>query len=133
MILREKRGYAYNVESSYTTYSDSGILNIYFGTDKKDLKKSIELTRRELQKFGNKPLGVNQLTRAKKQLTGQIAISAENNENQMLSIGKSLLVYDKVDDLESVCRKIESITAKQIMEVAVDIFNPDNLSTLIYM
>jgi len=32
VALREKRGLAYNVESNYTTYSDVGIINIYFGT-----------------------------------------------------------------------------------------------------
>ncbi len=133
LILREKRGYAYNVESNYTSYSDTGIIIIYFGTDKKDLKKCISLTHKELIKLSTKALGANQLSRAKKQLTGQIAISAENNENQMLSIGKSLLVYDKVDDLGTICKKIDAITAKQIMEVASDIFDPQNLSTLIYL
>jgi predicted Zn-dependent peptidase len=132
MVLREKRGYAYNVESGYNAFYDTGVFCIYFGTDKKDLKKCLALTQKELQKLGNQKLGTTQLSRAKKQLTGQIAISAEINENQMLSIGKSLLVYNKVDDLETICKKIDAITSTQLMEVAVDLFNPDKLSTLIY-
>jgi predicted Zn-dependent peptidase len=132
LVLREKRGYAYNVESNYTSFSDTGVITIYFGTDRKDLKKSLSLTRKELQKLGTTPLGTVQLAKAKKQLIGQAAISAENNESQMLSIGKSLLVYNKVEELETICNKIEAITAQQIMEVASDIFNPDKLSTLIY-
>lgn len=132
LILREKCGYAYNVESNYTSYSDTGIISIYFGTDRKDLKKSLSLTRKELKKISNIPLGTIQLSKAKKQLIGQVAISAENNESQMLSIGKSLLIYNKVDELPEICKKIEAITAEQIMEVAYDIFNPEHLSTLIY-
>lgn len=132
MILREKSGYAYNVESNYTSYSDTGILSIYFGADKKDLDRSLVLTRKELLKLCTTQLGTTQLSRAKKQLIGQIAISAENNESQMLSIGKSLLVYDRVDDLPAICKKIEAITAQQLTEVANEILHPDKLSTLIY-
>lgn len=132
MELREKRGYAYNVESGYNTFCDTGAFSIYFGTDKKDLKKCISLTRKELQKLGELRLGTTQLSKTKKQLIGQIAISAENNENQMLSIGKSLLVYNKVDDLETICKKIDAITSSQILEVAADLFNPDKISTLVY-
>ncbi len=133
MVLREKRGYAYNVESNYTTYSDTGIISIYFGTDHKDLNKSIGITQNELLKLCTKQLGTTQLSRAKKQLKGQIAISAENNENQMLSIGKSLLVYNRVDSLETICNKIDAITSVEIMEVANEILHPDNLSVLSYI
>ncbi|MBN2487336.1 MAG: insulinase family protein [Bacteroidales bacterium] len=132
MVLREKRGYAYNVESGYNAFSDTGAFSIYFGTDKKDLKKCLSITRRELQKLASQKLGTAQLSKAKKQLTGQIAISAENNESQMLSIGKSQLVYNKVDDLDTICRKIDAITASEIIEVAADLFDPDKISTLIY-
>ena len=51
----------------------------------------------------------------------------------MLSIGKSLLVYNKVDSLETICKKIDEITASQIMEVANDIFSTENLSILTYL
>lgn len=132
LVLREKRGYAYNVESSYTSYSDTGIVNIYFGTDQKDLKKSIELTKKELLQLCNNPLGTTQLSRAKKQIKGQIAISAENNENQMLSIGKSLLAYNKVDSLKTICDKIDAISASELMEAANEVFHPEILSSLIY-
>jgi predicted Zn-dependent peptidase len=132
MVLRERRGYAYNVEANYSLYSDIGIVSIYFGTDKKDLDKCIKLTFKELANLKTKKLGPTQLLRAKKQLTGQIAMSAEIHENQMFSLAKSLLVYDKVDELDIICKKIEAITASQIMDVANDIFSTNKISTLIY-
>jgi predicted Zn-dependent peptidase len=132
MILRERRGYAYNVEANYSLYSDIGIVSIYFGTDEKDLKKSMNLTYKELEQLKTRILGTTQLLRAKRQLTGQIAMSAENHENQMLSMAKSLLVYNKVDELNTICKKIDQITASQILEVANDIFNNDKLSVLVF-
>ena len=38
LSLREKNGLAYNVESSYNPYCDTGIFSIYFGTDSQYLE-----------------------------------------------------------------------------------------------
>lgn len=133
MSLREKNGYAYNVDSTYHAYSDTGIINIYFGTDKTDLKKSIRTVDRELNRLKKQPLSRLQLLKAKKQLTGNIAISSEINENMMFSMGKSMLVFNQVDTLQMITEKIESMTSDLLTEVANEIFNPDKISYLIYV
>jgi predicted Zn-dependent peptidase len=132
LALREKRGYAYNVEAGYHLFSDTGIINIYFGADEKDLKKSLKVVYKELEKVKTKPLGPTQLLRAKKQLTGQIAMAAENHENQMMAIAKSLITYNKVEELDVICKKIENISSSEILEVANEIFDTKRLSTLIF-
>ena len=63
---------------------------------------------------------------------GQIAISSENKENYMLVMGKSMLVFNKLDSLEEVSRKIDAITENMILDIANEILHPENLSTLIY-
>ena len=50
----------------------------------------------------------------------------------MLSMAKSLLVYESVDPLSEIYRKIDNITNKDLLEIARDIFCEDKLSTLIY-
>jgi predicted Zn-dependent peptidase len=132
MSLREKNGYAYNVESSYSPYVDTGVLSIYFGTDKKNLDKSIQLAYKEFDKLKRLKLGSMQLHKAKKQMIGQIARGAESHENLMLSMGKSFLIYGKVDSMEEMSRKVNAVSADQILEIANDIFDVDRLSTLIY-
>jgi predicted Zn-dependent peptidase len=132
MTLRERRGLAYNIESNYSTYSDAGIISIYFGTDKKNLNKCIDLTMRELKSLRDNSLGIVQLHRAKRQLIGQIAIGSEINENQMFSIGRSLLLFNKIDSLEDITKKIEEITSEEILEVANEILDENKLSHLIY-
>lgn len=72
------------------------------------------------------------LDKAKKQLLGQIAISSENHENLMLSMAKSMLVFNRVDSLEEISRKIDAITADEILEVANEILDEGRLSYLIY-
>lgn len=76
------------------------------------------------------PLTQRQLTVAKKQLIGQLAISAENNEAYMLGVGKSYLVFGEVDSTEEVYEKINAITPEDIIAVARDTFS--TLSSLTY-
>ena len=132
LALREKHGFTYNIESFYSAYTDTGIFGIYFGTEQEKVARSLKIINREIKKLQVKPLGILQLERAKKQLIGQMAISAENRSNLMLNIGRSYLLFDKVDSLDVVYKKINQVTAQQLLEVANEIFDFNRLSTLIY-
>ena len=130
--LREKRGYVYNVDSSVTAYSDTGILSIYFGCDKRNEGKCIDLVHRELKKLRDNKLTTLQLSMAKKQQIGQIGVMNDNHDNLALSLGKSFLHYDDFSTLDEVFRKIDLITAEQIQDVAVEIFDENRLFSLLY-
>jgi len=132
IALREKNGLSYNVESSYTPYSDTGIVSIYFGTDNNTYQKALDTVLKELEKLRTVKLGSYQLHSVKKQITGQIAIAYESNLNELLSIGKSYLIYNKVDTIEHLCEKIKMITAEELIEIANQVFDPSELSILSY-
>jgi predicted Zn-dependent peptidase len=132
LSIRERRGYAYHVESNYNPYVDTGLFNIYLGCNNGYLEPSIELVHKELKALREKPLGPVQLNMAKRQMIGQMAIYYESNLNEMLSIAKSCLLYNKVESLEEIAEKINAVSAAQMMEVANEIFEPRQLSTLIY-
>jgi predicted Zn-dependent peptidase len=132
LSLREKNGLAYNIESGYNPYYDTGVFSIYFGTDSQYLDRSISLTMSELKKLRESKLGIIQLSRAKSQIKGYLARGYENHENLMLSLGKSLQVFDRIDTIGDICCKIDSVSASDILETANEIFEPSRLSTLIY-
>lgn len=130
--VREKYGLAYSIESHYTPYSDTGIFSIYLACDKGHINRCLSLIKKELKKFCEKPLGPQQLKKGKLQLIGQIAIGQESEVNLMLSIGKSILMYNKVDSFEQVKEKINKITSSQVQKVAKEVFNQTKLSYLTY-
>ena len=132
IALREKSGYAYNTESFYSAYTGTGLFGAYFGTDKENLFKCVELVNKEFSRLRNQKLGLLQLNKAKRQLLGQIAISSENKESYMLMIGKSLLVFNKVDSMSEVSEKINRISESHILEIANEVLNPEKFSTIIY-
>ncbi|PZX49364.1 M16 family metallopeptidase [Algoriphagus chordae] len=132
LMLREKHGYVYSIESSYQPFSDIGFFGIYFGTEGKTLKKAQSLVLKEMSKMANTKLGTVQLHMAKEQAIGQMAMAEENYAALMLVYGKSLLDHGKVDPLENIFNQIRNTTAEELQEIAQDIFNPDMLTFLTY-
>jgi len=132
LALRERNGIAYNLESSYTAYSDTGTITVYFGTDLVNLEKAISLIKREILILQDRLLGQIQISKAKKQLVGQLAMLQENHEDLMLTLGKSFLTYNKMDGLDIIYKKINEITPTQIRNIANEILDFEKLSMLIY-
>ena len=132
LALRERRGMAYNIESGYTAYTDTGLFNVYFGTDKENFEKAQTLVKKEFKLLRDTRLGAVQLSKVKKQLLGQIAVSTESHDDLMLAIGKSYLLYNRVDSLTEVFRKIEAITASDLLEVANVVLDEKQMSMLVY-
>ncbi len=132
-ILREKHGWVYGVESSYTQYSDTGIMAISLGCERENTEKCIDAVRREISKLQDNALTDRKLRAAKKQFLGQIAISSDNGESQCLSMGKSLLAYGKVASAEEIKREIEAVSADMIRDMVCRIFAPDRTSCLILL
>ncbi len=132
MALRERKGYAYTIDSMYTPYTDTGNITIYFGTDKNMIDRCTEIILKELRLVRQRPLSTIQLHKAKRQVLGHIAISAENNENYMLSMGKSLLIFDKVEPVEVTQKKLESITSSELLDIANDVLDDKKMSYLLY-
>ena len=130
LAVRERNGLTYNIEASYVPFTDSGAAYIYFSSDRDRIDRCIELIDRQIDNIRKNSLSARQLSIAKKQYMGQLAISMENRESYMLSAGKSYLIYDDVESLDRIYEHIESISRSQIAEIAEDIFS--HTSTLIY-
>lgn len=133
MHIREKYGFTYTIESNYTAYSDVGVFSIYAGTDKKYMDKTLRLINKELEKFTQSPLAEKTLQKFKQQMKGQLAITCDSNQNEMLSIGKMLLNFGKVDTLQDTYKTIDEISSKEILQVAQEIFVPEKLSIIQYI
>ena len=132
-VLREKNGWVYGAECSYTQFADTGMVAISIGCDKANLDKCMEATYKELRKLQAEPLSDRKLKAAKKQLLGQLAISGDNGETQCLSMGKSLLAYGKINGTKETRELIENISAADIQEVACTVFDTTKLSKLVYI
>jgi predicted Zn-dependent peptidase len=132
MALREKKGYVYNVESNMTSYSDTGLYTIYFGTDRKHLDKCLNIVYKELNQLQKSKLSTAHLHAAKKQMMGQIALNRDNNENIALATGKSFLCYNHYESIDETFAKIDRIKSEDLLDVANEILDRDKISSLIF-
>ena len=132
LALREKRGLVYTVESTLTTYTDTGVWAIYFGCDHHDAEKCKRIVKRELQRLCDAPLSEKALNAAKRQIIGQIALSYDNFESVAIGMGKRMLHYGRTQTKEQFIARIQALTAEQVWDAAREIFNPENLTILEY-
>lgn len=131
VILRERRGLVYSVESSMVCYGDTGLWAVYFGCDPHDVNRCVRLVKGEFKRLMEKPLSEKTLAAAKKQIKGQLAVACDNNENFAIDFGKSFLHFGDEKDIEKLYQKIDAVTAELIQQVAKEIFDKDSLATLV--
>lgn len=132
-LLRERNGWVYGVESSYSQYTESGIMTISLGCERGNLEKCLDAVWKVIRKMQDEELSPSRLKAAKKQLLGQLAISSDNGETQCLSMGKSLISYGKIFTDKQNREAIEAVTSEAIRDAAVRIFSPERTSSLIFL
>lgn len=132
MALRERRGYSYSAESHYAPFTDTGAMMIYFSCDREKFSRCLEVTREEMKKLRSRLITDTRLAHARRQLLGQLAISYENSEHLMMTMGKSYLIFNRVDSLNTIREKLEHITASQLRDTANEVLHPDRLNMLIF-
>ncbi len=126
--IREKYGYTYHVESGYQSYKDAGLFHCYLSCDARYVQKSTELIQKELKKLREVKLGIRQLSAVKNQFQGQIVMADENRSSLLVHIGKGILRHGRAETLEEVIRKIEKISAADILDVANEILQEERFS-----
>ena len=133
LAVREKYGLVYTIDSTYSPYTDTGLFGIYFGTEGRQLARTLGLVQKELKLLREKALTTNQLHIAKHQLMGQLAMSEESNGGMMQLLGKSTLDLGRVEPLTEIFEKIEKISAAELQEMANEVLTEDHLSVLQYV
>ena len=133
LSLRESKGLVYTVESTYTPLSDTGYWCIYWACDPEDYTRSLAMVQKELDKLRETPLTQSALRRALIQLRGQMAISAQNQENAALAMAKSMLYHGSAPDWQQTFEKIANTTPQELFEVANDLFLAQNRYILSYI
>ena len=132
LSLREKHGLVYNIDSQAVPLSDTGYWNIYLACEPQHKDQCLELCHKELQTLRNVRLTSSQLQRALRQLEGQMAISAENQENNALAMAKQMLYHHHAPAWQETFAKVQQITPTQLQEVANEVFDAKKIATLQY-
>jgi predicted Zn-dependent peptidase len=126
--VREKLGAAYYVRTYNQADTDTGALVTFAGVDNKKLHKVIETILREYKKLTTEKVSAGELKKAKDFLNGKMVLGLESSDAQASFYGSQELLKNKILTLEEIVKKIDKVTANDIMKVAKDIFKKEKLN-----
>ena len=132
LSLRETHGLVYTIESNYTPLSDTGYWCIYWACEPEHFEQSQDLVRVELKRLMRTPLSASALNKALQQLRGQMAISAQNQENSALSMAKSMLYFNHAPDWTETYERVAQTTPEQLQQIANELLHHEQTYLLTY-
>jgi len=116
--LRDKKGLAYVVRSSYEPNAQAGNFSIYIATEPKNIQVSLDGFAEELNKLKTTLVSEEELENAKTNLFGKWAFSQETNIQQAALISRNVVDGLGIDYSERLKEKIKAVTPQQVMDCA---------------
>ena len=129
--IRDKRGLAYYIKSSFEAYKDCGYLMIQAGVDHKNLKRTIWVILKELTKLKNHRISPKELTKAKEYLKGTITLNIEDSLVLAELIGLQELLHEETLDIKEIFEKIDQVSPEDVQAVAQELFVNSGLNLAI--
>lgn len=120
--VRERRGLAYAVHSSYGLLADTGIFTISAGVDRAKLAESIQVCIGELEKLVAAPVPDEELRKAKEHAVGRFRLSLETAHAVGQRHGELLLTRGEIEEVEDVVAALEAVTAEDVQRVASRVY-----------
>ena len=126
--VREKRGLAYAVYSYSSQYVDTGQVGVYVGTRPDNVAQAMEVIAAELHRIATEPVDSDELSRAKENVKGRLALSLESTLTRMNRLGGSVLMGIPVLSLDEMVDRIDAVNAEDVAAMADELFAPERLS-----
>jgi predicted Zn-dependent peptidase len=126
--VREDRGLAYSIASSASFFDDAGDIVISAGLDLDKVEKTLKIILREMKRLKDELVPAAELRRARDYLIGQLDLSLEGSENQMMWAGEHWLGYGKIYPPDEVKTRLSEVPAGKIRAAARDFFRSDRVS-----
>lgn len=129
--IREEKGLVYSIYSSQSLYRKCGELGIFASMSNDHLKEVYESIIEEIKAMKKHYLTDIEIKESKEQLKGSYILGLESTSSRMMSIGRSLLLNNKVESTDDILKSIDNVDS-EIVKIVIDkIFNLDKLGVCI--
>jgi predicted Zn-dependent peptidase len=116
--VREEHGLAYSISSGVNFYEEAGSVFINAGVENSKTIQALRLTLQTIRKLARRAPGAKELRRAKEYTYGQMHLSLESTDNQMMWLGEGLIGHNRVLNPDKLIRQIEAVTAEEVRAAA---------------
>ncbi len=121
--IREELGMAYSVYTFPTSYPGLGTFTIYAGTSPENGETVLREIRKELDKALHDGFSEREFISAKAQLKGGFVLGLESSSGRMQSIGRSMLLLNRLRTPEETLKKIDTVTLADVHRVAGEVLS----------
>lgn len=129
--IREEKGLAYTVYSMASSFTSTGYYNIYAGISHDKVNDAVIAIKDELVHLKKDSVTLEELQTSKEQLKGSYIFSLENVNGRMFSIGKNMLLLNRIYTPEEVIAKVDAVTVEDIYKVSELITDINNYSGIL--
>jgi predicted Zn-dependent peptidase len=126
--IREKRGLAYNVYSFLSSFVDAGMLGVYLGTDAKQVNRALKVIHREIKKIQHGKITKADLKATQEHLVGSVLLGSESTDTRMMRLAKNEGVFGRYIEYDEVIQRIEKVSMDEVVAVARQAFQRDQVS-----
>lgn len=130
--IREEKGLAYSVYSFPNVFKNGGYTSIYAGCNAENIQTVSAMIEDELYKIHKIGITKREFEDMKQHLKAGIILASESAGNRMSTMGKQLILRNKIVSDEEVIKIVENLSMEDV-ENCLYLFNPDNISKVILM
>jgi predicted Zn-dependent peptidase len=129
--IREKRGLVYTVYSFQAAYRAAGLFGVYAGTSSENVQPCIDVIAEQLRSLRNVHIGESELHLAKEHIKGNLTLSLEQTSSRMIRLGRNEFALGRQMTPEEIEERVDAVTAREITELADELFAADQLGLCI--
>lgn len=115
--IREQKGLAYSIHSSFDAFEDTGVVIVNGGVNTEKVHQTLEALDEEFAKLMNDQVSARELAKAKALITGSYDLSSDRPVDIATWFGTSTLL-GMVESYEEAKVLVEAVTAKDIQKLA---------------
>ncbi len=121
--IRERRGLAYSVYSFVSSFVDTGMFGAYVGVDPKNTRTVVDLLLAHLRDLAAAPVSESELKDAKEFTKGNLLLSVESVDNQMVRIAQNEIHFGRNIPMSEVVAAVDGVTRGEIQALARSILS----------
>jgi len=129
--IRERQGLAYYVGASADHYTDTGYFVVRAGVTVSKIDLAIKTVLDEFKEISTELVTQKELKKAKENMIGTMVLRIESSDAVATGVASMELLFDKIETISEIKRKIRAVTAKQVQNLAKRIFKDNKLALVV--
>lgn len=126
--VRERRGLAYSISASHSSYQDTGVFSAYAGLKLEKIEEGLEVIKAEMELIASEIVSEAELKKAKELIRGRIALSSESTNFLAQYFGIEYVLEEKIETFDEYLKKIDAVQREDIQDVAKELFQKQNFN-----